>query len=340
LGNADFEDDIVRAFGNPDLLVAAYASSSWNKILSAKNCFDKFEAESEEKFSWPLDQMVIKNFIEWAVFVKKMTASTVESYLHCIGIIHRLKNCDGSACTSKVTKLLIRGAENLEFYKPPKKLERRVMTLPLLRLIGHEIKKCDWSRNSKLVTWAALCVGFFGSFRFGEILSKHEDMYNPHETLLWRDIIFLNDDSVKILNKIPKTRKKDGEVVSLFEFNYFGCCPINALKSLKKSTAKSEDDPVFKFDNGTYLTCKNLNKLIQMFLSKHIGEEAKFYYCHSFRGALPSALAAIPDMDNDPSIMKWGRWNSEAFEKYVRLSHVAKRELFNKFILALNCKLK
>jgi hypothetical protein len=109
---------------------------------------------------------------------------------------------------------------------------------------------------------------------------------------------------------------------------------------LKKSTAKSEDDPVFKFDNGTYLTCKNLNKLIQFFLSKHIGEEAKFYYCHSFRGALPSALAAIPDMDNDPSIMKWGRWNSEAFEKYVRLSHVAKRELFKKFVLALNCKMK
>jgi hypothetical protein len=57
-------------------------------------------------------------------------------------------------------------------------------------------------------------------------------------------------------------------------------------------------------------------------------------------GALPSALAAIPDMDNDPLIMKWGRWNSEVFEKYIRLSHVAKRELFKKFVLALNCKMK
>jgi hypothetical protein len=73
------------------------------------------------------------------------------------------------------------------------------------------------------------------------------------------------------------------------------------------------------------------------FLAKHIEEDAKLYFCHSFRGALPSALAAIPDMDNDPSIMKWGRWNSEAFERYVRLSYVAKSELFKKFVIALYC---
>jgi hypothetical protein len=143
-----------------------------------------------------------------------MSVGNVEAYLHCIEIIHRLKNCDGSACSSKITKLLLRGAENLEFYKPPKGLERRVMTLPLLRLIGHEVAKCDWSKHSKMVVWASLCFGFFGSFQFKEILSKHEDKFNPHETLLWRDIIFLNDDSIKNLNKIPKSRKKSGEVIN------------------------------------------------------------------------------------------------------------------------------
>ncbi len=208
--------------------------------------------------------------------------------------------------------------------------------MPLLRLIGHEVAKCDWSKHSKMVVWASLCVGFFGSFRFGEILSKHEDKFNPHETLLWRDIIFLNDDSLKILNKIPKSRKKSGEVISLFKFDYHNCCPVKALKKLKDLTKGSEDDPVFKFSNNSLLTSKKLNGYIQFFLAKHIGEDAKLYFCHSFRGGLPSALAAIPDMDNDPSIMKWGRWNSEAFERYVRLSHVAKSELFKKFVTALN----
>jgi hypothetical protein len=201
-----------------------------------------------------------------------MSAGTVEVYLHCIEIIHRLKNSDGSACSSKITKLLLRGAEFLEFYKPPKSLERRVMTLPLLRLIGHEVAKCDWSKHSKMVVRASLCVGFFGSFRFGEILSKHEDKFNPHETLLGRDIIFLNDDSVKILNKIPKSRKKSGEVISLFKFNYHNCCPVKALKKLKDLSKGSENDPVFKFSNNSLLTSKKLIGYIQFFWQSTLGK--------------------------------------------------------------------
>ena len=115
------------------------------------------------------------------------------------------------------------------------------------------------------------------------------------------------------------------------------CCPVRALKKLKKVSNGSEDEPVFKFGNNSFFTSKKLNGYIQSFLSPHLGEDAKFYFCHSFRGALPSALAAIPNMDNDPSIKKWGRWNSDAFERYVRLSHIAKSELFKKFVLALNC---
>jgi hypothetical protein len=60
---------------------------------------------------------VDKEFVEWAIFIKEMSTGTVESYLHCLEIIHRMKNCDGSACSRKITKLLIRDAENLEFYK-------------------------------------------------------------------------------------------------------------------------------------------------------------------------------------------------------------------------------
>jgi hypothetical protein len=88
----------------------------------------------------------------------------------------------------------------------------------------------------------------------------------------------------------------------LFEFDFFNCCPVRALKKLKKVSNGSENEPVFKFGNNSFLTSKKMNGYIQSFLSPHLGEDAKFYFCHSFRGALPSALAAIPNMDNDPSI--------------------------------------
>jgi len=39
---------------------------------------------------------------------------------------------------------------------------------------------------------------------------------------------------------------------------------------------------------------------------------------------------------NDKSVRRWGRWDSDAFEQYIRLSHSAKHDLFKKFTVALN----
>ena len=64
------------------------------------------------------------------------------------------------------------------------------MSLPLLKLIGHEIAKASWDPNSKQVIWTACVVAFCGSFRLGEILAKNEWSFNTTETLLWSDVKF------------------------------------------------------------------------------------------------------------------------------------------------------
>jgi hypothetical protein len=51
---------------------------------------------------------------------------------------------------------------------------------------------------------------------------------------------------------------------------------------------------------------------------------------------LPSALASKPNIENDGSIKKWDRWKSEAFERYTRLDHIAKKAIFEKFVNALD----
>ncbi len=80
--------------------------------------------------------------------------------------------------------------------------------MPLIRIMGHEIAKSDWSDHSKSVVWCAAFVAFFGSFRFGELVSKSENVYSEHETLLWKDIQFFDDNSIRIHNKVPKNRTK------------------------------------------------------------------------------------------------------------------------------------
>lgn len=210
------------------------------------------------------------------------------------------------------------------------------MTLPILKILGHALAKSDWSDHSKIVVWSACCVGFFGSFRFGELLSSKKDSFNAFETLVWKDIRFVDGNSIMIHNKIPKTRTASGEFVSLFEFSGHNCCPVTAIKCLKKLSNPDQESPVFKFENGSFLTKDLMNVYIVHFLKPHLGNEASSYSCRSFRAALPSALAAHPILENDVSIKRWGRWNSNAFERYTRLSHKAKRELFCKFTSALN----
>ena len=111
-----------------------------------------------------------------------------------------------SACNRFISKTLLRGAENLRFYEPHASQNKKVMTLPLLEIIGHEIANENWCDKSKSVVWTALLVGFWGSFRFGELLSKDEKIFHEKETLLWSDIKFVECDSVIIHNKIPKNR--------------------------------------------------------------------------------------------------------------------------------------
>jgi hypothetical protein len=320
------------------LLSAAFADSTWNKIICALNIFETFADAEKISVKWPLNSSVISRFLHWALFVKNLSPNSIGSYMSHLKLIHKLRGLNTSACEDHFFKYQLRGAKNLNFYTVRKKVSKKAMSLPLLKIIGHEIAASNWSDDSKLVTWAACCVGFFGSFRMGELLPKCKRSFNPFESLLWDDIVFFEDNSIQLHNKIPKSRTEHGEHISLFEFKNHNCCPVLSLSLLKskRSDAKYLSYPVFAFENGTFLTKSKLNNIIHKCLQPHIQDEATLYSCKSFRAALPSALAALPCSSNEKFIKRWGRWNSEAFERYVRLSHLAKKRIFKKFELALN----
>jgi hypothetical protein len=277
-------------------------------------------------------------FINWATFEKCISPNTIAAYISHLRLIHKLRNLPTKGCDSFLCKVQLRGAQNLQFYNDHHTHVKKVMTLPLLRILGHELANSGWSEHSQCVVWATYTVAFMGSFRLGEILSKSENSFNLHETFLWSDVKFMRDGAIQIHNKIPKTRTANGEYISLFPFPFFGCCPVAAMKKLKELSGEKGNSkkPVFAFRNGRNLTRAKLNHLIQTHLRPHIGSDAQFYSCRSFRAALPSALASHPHMSNDITIKRWGRWNSKAFERYTRLSHTAKKNLFAKFTRVLN----
>ena len=194
------------------LLSMAYSSSTWRSYESAWNCYSSFELESNLNSEWPITQSSLTNFITWCMYTRKLMSSSVQSYVNSLSSIHQLLGQDSTIFSSLITKAILRGTENLETSKVQYKHTRKVFTLPLLKLLGHEIARASWPDDSKRVFWSCACVSFFGSFRIGELLAASKSTFDPSVTLLWGDVK-LKEDSCMIQIKIPKSKKKEGEFV-------------------------------------------------------------------------------------------------------------------------------
>ena len=267
-----------------------------------------------------------------------MKCYTVNSYLSSINFAHKLKGFTGYNCISPLAKSLIRGAQNLDFYKEICKESRKAMTRPLLKIVGHELARSNLCDADKLVCWTAMTIAFFGSFRFGEILCENKNSFNPLENLMWDDIKFRSDGSCLIKIKIPKSRNPKGEFVDLFPFTGHGCCPIVNLKELfeKAKMHSLLNLPVFTLKNRKLMTKRFLNELLVKLLTPHMKEKAKEYSGNSFRAAIASALANSTTHATDIDIKKWERWSSEAYMHYTRLKLAQKREIFYKITSVFN----
>jgi len=165
-------------------------------VESALNVLEKFAHTHHIELKWPISVDVLSSFINWCVFHKNLAPSSITSYMSHIKLIHCLRGFDASACENFLCKTQLKGAKNLQFYKPTFPM-KKVMNLPLLKILGHSIAISSWTDHSKSLVWAASCVAFFGSFRFGELLPKTKFAFNSLENLMWSDLKFFDDDSIQ-----------------------------------------------------------------------------------------------------------------------------------------------
>ena len=301
------------------------------------NCFQKFDDSSPSLNTWPLSSKSVSEFITWAAVKQNLKAKTVKSYLGSLRFIHKLNNMPCENCSGFIPDTILKGIENLEFYMSIMKESKKAMSLPLLKLLGHEIAGADWTPVNKAVVWSACTTAFFGSLRMGEILAKSPSSFNPGETLLWSDVS-VKKDSIMIHVKIPKNRNKKGEFVDIFEFKGHNCCPVSAIKNLYKLKGSAGLDhlPVFSLQNGRLLTPVYFGNLIQTLLAPHLGSSATLLCGHSFRAAIPSVLSNSPSLAADTEIKLWGRWSSSSYKLYTRLELERRRAIFFKIASALH----
>ncbi len=132
-----------------ELISVAYADSTWDQIISALNTFELFASQTCTPVIWPFYEQVICSFIYWSTFSRKLSLSTI-NFVHVELEINSWAQKPRFLSFQKLcAKLKFAGAQNLAFYSNVSKANKKVFTMPLIRMLGYEIAKCDWSVHSK-----------------------------------------------------------------------------------------------------------------------------------------------------------------------------------------------
>jgi len=330
-------DSLGQALEN--LLLNSTTSSTWKKHNSAWNSYKSFCNYTKSTFELPISMEKIRAYVTWAITVNKLKFSTVESYLSSISTAHHLagKNCE-NFMKDRCVQLLLKGAENVRLLENPSCNTRLAMNIHLLKLFSHNISSTHWDTLSKQVIWTAGAISFYTSCRMGEIVSVNKKYFDPKTTVTWDNVIFLDEKEAIIHVPYSKSTGLKGIVLNVFPTNCI-TCPYAALRTLetisKETGVYERKDPIFKFKSGNFLTVQTMNNVIENLLSQFT-DEKNTLSCHSFRAAIPSAIAAHPNKVTVAEVKEWGQWHSDSYKKYTRQERDKNREMFYKTISLLH----
>jgi hypothetical protein len=322
------------------LINSALASSTWAKYRSGYNAYVCFEAQRKRCAPWPLPIESVRAFVVWCHSKRKLAPSTIKTYLCAIKFVHHLR---GLKCTElekdPMVSLLMRGATHIYSGNPSNCSTRRVVTFPLLLILGHKIAETDWDKLTKQTYWSLCTTAFFGSFRLGELLAPRETTFSPVSNLTWQDIRHSTPTTILIHIKQPKSGEKEGEYIDLFPFENYNCCPVLALDSLREKQIQfgifNESYPPFRLPDGKNVTKAMFNRVLASLLPDLCEPGKNTITGHSFRSGIPSTISLFPNLSSNDSIKGWGRWASDCFTRYTRLKLPQKAAIFTEISTAL-----
>ena len=323
------------------LIHASLAATTWKKYSTGWKCFENFEAFSRQRFTWPLNKEVLRSFAVFCISVKNLKPASVRSYFLSLVCLHKLRGFTTFEINNSMVDAILRGAGNLLMSSPnPPTNTRRVVTIPVLRHLGHKLSSSGWSAETIQNIWTAALLAFFGSMRMGELLSPREDEFDPTATFTWACVKYRPDNSFLLHIKMPKMGTVEGEFVDIFPFPNLQLCPVSALRrhhSLQAKLGRAQlSDPVFSFPSGKLLTPAAFNSSLRSLLSDICDFKRDTISGHSFRAGIPSAVARCPDLMSSDDIKNWGRWASSTYQRYTRLKNEEKAQIFKKIVTILS----
>lgn len=168
-----------------------------------------------------------------------------------------------------------------------------------------------------VMLWAACCLGFFGFMRAGEFTLHSNQAFDASSMLTLQDIAVdqhANPSMVRVHLKQSKTDPFRKGVDIFIGATSCDLCPVAALLAYI-AIRQARLGPLFIFKDDSPLTRDKLVSAVQSALNQ-TGMDTSGFTGHSFRiGAATSAAQAGLE---DSLIKMLGRWESSAYQRYIR----------------------
>ena len=322
-----------------NLILLSSSKQTWAKHCSAWKLYSEFCKTFRVNFEMPIRVEYARAFVTWAASAKNLRSNTIKSYVSSLNTAHALSNSSSVNLSSdSCIKMAIRGVKNSTDAKVAARPTRIAMTFDLLIILGHRISNLTWGKYAKQVFWTACTTSFFSSCRMGEILPSLENSFDPDTTVVWDNVKFLDGKEIVIFVPYSKTTGFKGKFLDLYPIAGSSICPSACLFKLKKMAVSEgiwdKSKPVFSFKSGKFLTKQKLNSWLANLLCDFTDKDNSISG-HSFRAAIPSLLAANPDISSVKDIQLWGGWSSDSYTVYTKNEKDKRKIVFDKIVQCL-----
>ena len=247
----------------------------------------------------------------------RLRASTIRVHLAGIQFVNTILGFDASPFTEDRLRLILRGIQRHQAITLPPRPPRIPISLHHLYTIFRFTAASRTTGDARCFK-AALCLAFFGLLRISEFTCPSPTSFDPSLHLSINDIAFsTNPDLLHVRIKQSKTDGfRRGCIVRVARTNnYF--CPFDAIVSFLRVHPRCPG-PLFTLGDGSFLTRADIQSILR--LSFPLVDPAVIG-SHSLRigGASMLCSLGVPDA----TIQVMGRWSSNAFRRYLRISHEA-----------------
>ena len=266
----------------------------------------------------PTSEDLISGFVA-SLAKEKLSYASIRTYLSAIRY-HQVACGHGDPGIPQMSRLeyILKGIRKDEAHRQAGRRARQPLTPLILKRVFEVWKSLPVVRDAKML-WAATCLAYFGFLRVGEFTCPTVNSFDGNIHLSPADISVDCSSAPSMLFVRLKQSKTDqlrqGVTIVLGKSEQFPLCPLSAVLSYLVVRG-SATGPLFTWKNGLFLTRENFVAAVRKALET-AGVDASDFNGHSFR--IGAATTAASRGMEDSMIKTLGRWESDAYQRYVRI---------------------